>query len=142
MYLLGLLTSKVANEVLGFINPTLNYQKKDMESLPLILSNHSGNICYKVEENVEISKWDWDLQETSYDFEINPLIVYANGINTSLKDIYDEFKKDVGNKFISYKDNLQKINKYFIELYGLEKELSFEVSNEDIKILKLDKKRI
>lgn len=136
LYVLGLLTSKVANEILNFINPTLNYQKRDIESLPLIISNDDPEkICNIVDENVEISRQDWDSSETSYDFLYHPMIKYIKELN-SLRDIYEKYSFDVTYQRARFKQNSQEINKYFIELYGLEKELNFEVTDNDIAILK------
>ena len=72
-FTIGLLNSKVYLYVATILNPTLNFQVKDVCSMP-ILSNHKDKIDNLVKENIELSKKDWDSFETSWDFEGHPLI--------------------------------------------------------------------
>ena len=73
MYILGLLCSCVAFFILQIINPTINYQVGDIERIPVIQiqDENARNIP---EDNVKISKDDWDSFETSWDFKKHPLI--------------------------------------------------------------------
>lgn len=74
-YLLGFLCSNVSLFCLQATNPTLNYQVRDIESEPLILSvGHLPLVNKKVQENIDLSKADWDSFETSWDFEGHPLV--------------------------------------------------------------------
>lgn len=74
-YLLGFLCSNVSLFCLQATNPTLNYQVRDIESEPLILSvEHLPLVDKKVQENISLSKADWDSFETSWDFKRHPLI--------------------------------------------------------------------
>lgn len=72
-FTIGLLNSKVYLYVATILNPTLNFQVKDVCSMP-ILSNHKDKIDNLVKENIELSKKDWDSFETSWDFEGHPLV--------------------------------------------------------------------
>lgn len=72
-FTIGLLNSKVYLYVATILNPTLNFQVKDVCSMP-ILSNHKDKIDNLVKENIELSKEDWDSFETSWDFERHPLV--------------------------------------------------------------------
>ena len=72
-FTIGLLNSKVYLYVATILNQTLNFQVKDVCSMP-ILSNHKNKIDNLVKENIELSKKDWDSFETSWDFEGHPLI--------------------------------------------------------------------
>lgn len=72
-FTIGLLNSKVYLYVATILNPTLNFQVKDVCSMP-ILSNHKNKIDNLVKENIELSKKDWDSFETSWDFEGHPLM--------------------------------------------------------------------
>ncbi len=72
-FTIGLLNSKVYLYVATILNPTLNFQVKDVCSMP-ILSNHKNKIDNLVKENIELSKKDWDSFETSWDFEGHPLV--------------------------------------------------------------------
>ncbi len=74
-FTLAFLCSEVALFFLEAMNPTLNFQKGNISSLPLILDvNCINQVNNTTKENVELSKGDWDSYETSWDFKKNPLI--------------------------------------------------------------------
>ena len=74
-YFLGLLTSKVAQSIYKFINPTINYTPGTLLSLPIIIKiQKKPYINNLVCENINKSKKDWDSFETSWDFKKHPLI--------------------------------------------------------------------
>ena len=74
-YVLALSNCKIFNLMSKMINPTLNSNVGDIEKIPIIYENHKSNkIKILAEENILFSKKDWDLDETSWDFEKNPLI--------------------------------------------------------------------
>lgn len=72
-FTLALLNSKIYLEIATMLNPTLNFQVKDVRSMPLVLSNKKIIDNYS-ESNISISKNDWDSYETSWDFKRNPLV--------------------------------------------------------------------
>lgn len=72
-YSLGLLNSKVYLFVATVLNPTLNFQVKDVCSMPLIF-HQKGTVETIVEENIAQSKQDWNSFETSWDFKKHPLV--------------------------------------------------------------------
>ena len=73
--LLGLLNSVVAKELLKIISPTINYQVRDIFSIPVAKKVLGSNyINYLVDQNTDIEKMDWDSYETSWDFKRNPLV--------------------------------------------------------------------
>ena len=81
--LLVLLNSIVAISILNFINPTINFQVRDILSIPIkeeILSIH--NISMLVDENISITKNDWDSFETSWDFTRHPLLKPMTKVTT------------------------------------------------------------
>ncbi len=73
---LAFLNSSCAQSMLTLIAPTLNYQAGDMALLPYIASSPSisEHIESLTDSNIDLSKADWDSQETSWDFKRNPLI--------------------------------------------------------------------
>lgn len=72
-YLLSFLSSNVCNYILQMLNPTLNYQAGNIKSLPIIFKN--VDIVNSLSEtNINISRFDWDAFETSWDFKKHPLI--------------------------------------------------------------------
>ena len=65
-YLLGFLNSKVALNILNVLSPTLNYEGSHIASLPVIVDQEKLPVVEKlVEENIRISKEDWDSFEQS-----------------------------------------------------------------------------
>ena len=73
-YLLALCNTKVVMKVLEVIAPTINYQCGDIANIPVIQDGDTDKICEVTQENISISKTDWDSYETSWDFKKNPLI--------------------------------------------------------------------
>ena len=74
-YILGLLNSNTAMLYLKFFSPTIDYKVGDVILIPYIKSDkNSSTIDYLVKDNIDISKADWDSFETSWDFEVHPLI--------------------------------------------------------------------
>ena len=74
-YLLGFLASEVAFSCLKLTNPTINFQAGDVRKLPLIYDEHSLDETNKMsQENITLSRKDWDSYETSWDFKRHPLV--------------------------------------------------------------------
>ena len=74
-YILALLCSKLSQKYLDIINPTLNYQVGDIGKIPIIIDNDKKEIIENISESsINLSKEDWDMFETSWDFEQHPLI--------------------------------------------------------------------
>lgn len=128
LFLLGYLNSKVAFYFLKILAPTINYQISDIKNLPFILSEINLKHCYK---SIEISKYDWDSRETSWDFKQSPLI---NSTST-LARAYQKWQAQVTEDFFQLHDNEEELNRIFIDIYGLQDELTPEVALRDITIL-------
>lgn len=132
-FLIGLLNSKLTIELLKVFSPTLNFQVGDLKLIPIILIEEKIKIIDEfVAENIRISKLDWDSHETSWDFQQNELIRYRNAI---VFNAFEIFRNDWTNKFFEYHRNEEEINRQIIYIYGLEKELTPEVSLKQVTIL-------
>ncbi len=140
MYL-TLLNSKVFDHVLGKINPTLNFQSGEISKFPIIeiTSKEDLKIIKRMGgENISISKTDWDSFETSWDFEDHPLLQWTGESGKlTVEDAYENWKEYANNNFDKLKSNEERLNELFIEIYGLEDELTPEVSDRDITIAKI-----
>ena len=148
-YTLGLLNSKVAHYLLNIINPTMNYSCGVMEQFPYI-SKLDQNIIDIVNINIELAKGDWDSFETSWDFKGHPLIKNMTGQyirdlngkpNFYLFSVFDDWNHKTEIRFNKLKENEEKLNEIFIDIYGLKDELTPEVEDKDITIRKADKER-
>jgi len=146
-YLLGFLSTKVAFNFLQIVNPTLNYQIKDVKSLPIVIyKKNEEKVDDLVQQNISISKTDWDSFETSWDFEVHPLLDKnkQGQVPNTIESAYENWKEYANNNFAKLKENEERLNELFIEIYGLEDELTKDVSDKDITIAKIfdDKKDI
>ena len=72
-FTLGFLASCVCFEILKILNPTLNYQAGNIKNLPLLI-DRKQEVNNRVNQNIQISKQDWDSCETSWDFKRHPLV--------------------------------------------------------------------
>lgn len=74
-YILGVLNSKFIEEVASIVAPTLNCSNGVAGTFPIIVDEiNKSTIDNIVQENIELSKIDWDSFETSWDFERHPLV--------------------------------------------------------------------
>lgn len=142
--LMSYLNSSVVRHFLQIFCPTLTYQVGDIFKVPYIEDipdvNTINNI---VEKNIRICKQDWDSHETSWDFEANPLVVLRNESVTSgnlassfkISAFVDQFKSIWEERFNQLHQNEEELNRQFIDIYGLQDELSPEVPKDEITIL-------
>ena len=74
-YILGYLNSKIVLQCLTIINPTLNYPPGTIASIPFqFFLNNSDHVEDIVQENILVSRSNWDSYETSWDFKKHPLL--------------------------------------------------------------------
>ena len=76
LYILGFLNTKLSNEIVTLLNPTLNTNISDITAQPLIYKEglQKDSVVYIVKDNINLSCLDWDSYETSWDFKKHPLI--------------------------------------------------------------------
>lgn len=145
MYVLGFLSSIVADYLIKILNPTLNFQAGNLKSLPLISKNEVIQNVNKISiESVDLSKADWDSFETSWGFQGHPLIpkgmsdlmslMLGEREGATLEERYLDFQAACEDRFIMLQENEEKLNRIFIDLYGLQDELTPEVADKDITV--------
>lgn len=135
-YLLGLLNSVVVKYILSALNPTINCQVGDIKGIPIVLSN-DARPRQLARECVSESKRDWDSFETSWEFRAHPLVC---GLPT-IEQSFLKWEKECLARFEKIKSNEEELNQFFIELYGLDAELSKTVEDQDITVRKGDERR-
>lgn len=119
------------------MNPTLNLSNGVFGKLPYIASNIEG-IDTIVSQNISISKSDWDAHETSWDFQENELVRLSKAQGEGshrLSDLMDAYREYWTEQFLQLHANEEELNRQFIEIYGLEDELTPDVPPEEITIL-------
>lgn len=137
LYHLGLLNSKTTMAVMEYLAPTINYGPEQISKIPLIVSD-SSYVEKLVENNILVSKADWDSFEISWDFKKHPLVSYAtNEISTS----FEMWSKECDERFNQLKANEEELNRIFIDIYALQDELTPEVEDRDVTVRKADLQR-
>lgn len=138
MYLLAFGNTVVAQNICYLLAPTIHYGVGQISKLPIIMGELYKNTVIKYsEKNIKISKSDWDSFETSWDFKKHPLLY-----NKSLiEDAYLAFKEECKSRFDELKAKEEELNRIFIDIYGLQDELTPEVSDKDVTVARIyDKK--
>ncbi len=131
-YVLGAMNGNVFQFILSGINPTLNFQSGEVSKYPIKFSQNSSLINSIVTESIEISKGEWNSKETSWDFLINDLIKIKG---QDLHDSFELYEQLLTTKFFQLHRNEEELNRQFIEIYGLQEELTPDVPLEEITIL-------
>lgn len=138
LYLLAYANSPVSKAGLEVIAPTINYQCGDIAKLPVIKDESSRKfIECLAQENINLSQQDWDSFEFSWDFKKHPLIR-----NTStIKNAFEEWKEEAKERFNRLKANEEELNRIFIDIYGMQDELTPEVEDKYVSVRKADLER-
>lgn len=136
MYILGLCNSVVVNRFLKIISPTLNCETGHVASLPIIVKKEDL-VKQMVYDNISLSKSDWDFFETSWDFTKHPLLRNKSTIS----EAYAEWEAECNARFAQLKANEEELNRIFINIYGLQDELTPEVEDKDVTVRKADLQR-
>jgi len=159
-YALGFLNTKVVRNILNLMNPTINTNIAEVFDLPVIYKEEA-NISRIVADNISISKLDWDSHETSWDFKRNPLYEWfllimddelqnvvsppvplesllqynvtaaRHPLSTCMRNYKDAWEVN----FMRLHENEEELNRKFIEIYGLQDELTPDVPLDEITIL-------
>ena len=165
----GFLTSKVASEYFKIISPSLSLSAGIFYKLPILNIKQWDTI--HIDQNISISKSDWDAHETSWDFERNELLsidestyesnkayLEACGDDRICKEDLEEveqkykfrtnmplygslawrmqqYKLKWEQKFMQLHANEEELNRQFINIYGLQEELTPDVPFNEITIL-------
>ena len=139
MYLLAILSTPVANYVFKMLNPTINLQVGDFKNFPVLMvqDNQQNSIVSQAQECVLLSKNDWDSFETSWDFQRHPLIRKT----ATIKEAFSQWQQECDERFNQLKSNEEELNRIFIDIYGLQDELTPEEDEKDVTVRKADLER-
>lgn len=135
-YILGFLNSKVIEVIGAMLSPSLALNAYDMNRFPLIFEQDNIiKVNLIVESLIRLAETDWDSFETSWDFTIHPLV--KNHVNT-IREAYSLWDKECNERFNELKANEEELNRIFIDIYGLQDELTPEVEDKDVTVRKAD----
>jgi type II restriction/modification system DNA methylase subunit YeeA len=130
-YTLGFLNSTISAYLLGAIAQTLDFKPGRIAELPLRINDiYHASITQKVEALINLSRADWDAFETSWDFKCHPLLC---GERTVAK-AFNKWECEAEKRFDMLKANEEELNRIFIDIYGLQSELSPDVEDKDITV--------
>lgn len=137
--LLGLLNSKVTAYLLNILNPTINIQAGDVKRIPIVKSHTSQTAGY-VSSCIESSSIDWNDFEISEEFSTLPILrhIAEHNRNWTVEAAFNQWKQEAQDRFDQLKKNEEELNKIFIDLYGLQDELSPEESDKEVSVRKAD----
>ena len=123
--LLGGLNTKLWGNIFQVISPTVNYSAGIIQKAPVPKADCAGI----VRDCIAISRNDWDTFEVSWGFKRNPLL-----IGNSLFAAYTAWKQECEVRFQQLKKNEEEINRIFIDIYGLQDELTPDVADRDVTV--------
>lgn len=136
---LAFLNSKLNEVMVSLLNPTLNVTPIIVKKLPYTLLDKDkiATIESEVKQNISLSKSDWDAFETSWDFTKHPLLRNK----PTISEAYAEWEAECNTRFAQLKANEEELNRIFIDIYGLQDELTPEVEDKDVTVRKVDLQR-
>lgn len=161
-YTLGFLNTKLVVDFVKCVNPTINTGSGTIGKLPLCIKDGEiEKVNLIVEECIENSRSDWDSFETSWDFKTHPLVEVSEGlwdatataadmdyyygslpeVSCPLEVCYLLWQGQCKERFNQLKANEEELNRIFIDIYGLQEELTPEVEDKDVTVRKADLQR-
>lgn len=157
---LALLNSKVGTYYLSILSPTMNFLPGHINSIPVDYKRLQDNsqIDELTQEILNLSTQDWNAYETSWDFEEHPIVKHSKGlwdatavgaamyyyynshpkVSCPLELCYMLWQGECNERFNNLKKNEEELNRIFIDIYGLNDELTPDVEEKDVTVRKAD----
>lgn len=139
-YLGGFLNTDIVTHLLKITSPTLDFHEGPVSKIPIILTDSEflkDLISNFTQKNIDIAKSEWDSRETSWDFKANQLVISNEElVMEKILDAFDLYTKEWKEKFYEMHRNEEELNRLFIEIYGLQEEMTPDVDLKDITLLK------
>lgn len=134
------LNNCIAQYILSIINPTINTGSGTVRKIPIIIPENNA-VLSKIEEIakdcISLSRQDWDSFETSWDFRRHPLVRPVS----TVAEAFVQWEAECETRFQTLKANEEELNRIFIDIYGLQDELTPEVDDKDVTVRRADLKR-
>ena len=149
MYILAFVNTVVFHYLMNVLSQTLNFEVGQIGQQPIIVEEKSRSRIETItSENVKLSKLDWNSYENSWDFKGHPLVLgrlpepvwgdvpdRVAFQNTSISYTYQMYwKKACEYRFEKLKANEEELNRIFIDIYGLQDELTPDVADKDVTV--------
>lgn len=137
-YILAFLLSDVAEKYAEILSASMTFEVGQIASLPIIYRDEEkSNIVNIVKENIKEEENDWDSFETSWNFTKHPLLRSVS----SISEAFTQWQSECDDRFNELKANEEELNRIFIDIYGLQDELTPEVEDKDVTVRKADLQR-
>ena len=136
-YLLGFMNSQIAASLLKILSPSMGFESGYLRKLPLIESDSLDSIVERVKHCIDGSNTEWDSFEVSWDFKKHPLLRNVSTIS----EAFIQWQSECDDRFNQLKANEEELNRIFIDIYGLQDELTPEVEDKDVTVRKADMQR-
>ena len=142
-YILAFVNSVVYDKLLNLLSSTMNFEVGQIGSQPLIVDEAQKELIENTaRDNITISQQDWDSFETSWDFQRHPLVTPAIDQHYMLlSDCWRDWERACAERFAQLKANEEELNRIFIDIYGLQDELTPDVDDKDVTVRKADLSR-
>ena len=138
LYVLGFLNSKISQKCIKILNPTITTQVGDMARIPVYFEKEKKEkIDLLVDDSVNSVRADWDSFENSWDFQHHPLLRKV----LTIAEAFNQWQAECEERFNQLKANEEELNRIFIDIYGLQDELTPEVEDKDVTVCKADLQR-
>ncbi|NLS63042.1 BREX-1 system adenine-specific DNA-methyltransferase PglX [Lactiplantibacillus plantarum] len=143
--IVGLLNTKIVDSIMACLNPTINSQAGDFGNIPILL-NDSNRVLNLAKKNIKIAQSDWDTIEQSWNFKVYPLLLHIaddkqTEVGGRLENAFAIWKTEAQDRFDQLKANEEELNRIFIDLYGLNDELTPEVEDKEVSVRRADEER-
>ena len=140
-YITAFLCSSLAYRFMQYLNPTLNFQVGNIACLPLIVEERiRPQVDQLAQENIQIAQEDWDDFETSWNFVQHPFLKHRSSART-IVGAFAAWHAHADQRFRKMQQNEEQLNHLFINLYGLQEELTPEVPDDEITLRRADEVR-
>lgn len=146
-YVMALVNSVVAEDILHLLAPTINFGVEQIGKIPVVIGKKE-TIEKLADECINTAKNDWDSFETSWDFKYHPIVRKAmsrvhwnDDGNETIEYVYKFVAQDFESRFQKLKANEEELNRIFIDIYGLQGELTPEVEDKDVTVRRADLQR-
>ena len=137
VYVCGFVNSIVFDYYNRMLCKQLTKSGDSVNLVPFCYDYHAKNIEDTIEATVSLSKYDWDSFETSWDFKKHPLLRNVSTIS----EAFTLWQTECDERFTQLKANEEELNRIFIDIYGLQDELTPEVEDKDVTVRKADLQR-
>ena len=157
-YLIGLLNTNIVIDILAIISPTIGFESGYINKIPVLIDERRCDLVRSLTNKcIEDSRQDWDSFETSWDFQQHPIVRWistpdATSLGAAMMHFYGYhpevscrlelawllWQGECEERFKKLKANEEELNRIFIDIYGLQDELTPDVDEKDVTVRRAD----